>query len=113
MKKHQRFSNQCVVKMPWLTQNERQQAIGMLRAGMSKRAVARQLNCHLSTISCLDRRLKTTGSASDRPRSGQPRVTTRRQDATISKVSVQSSDYYCQGNKRTSWVNNFVKFFDF
>ena len=55
----------------------------MLRAGISKRAVVRQLNCHHSTISRLDRPLQATGTASDRPRSGQPRVTTRKQDATI------------------------------
>ena len=55
--------------MPRLSNNDRNQALGMLRAGISTREVARLLNCH-----------QTTNNLSDRRRPGQPRVTTVQQD---------------------------------
>ena len=50
---------------------------------MSSRAIARRMNCHHSTIVRLNERYGTTGSARDRLRSGQPRVTTPAQDRHI------------------------------
>ncbi len=54
----------------------RERVIGMLTAEMSTRAVARELNVHFSTISCLQRRIREIGSTSNRPHNRRPRVTT-------------------------------------
>jgi transposase len=69
--------------MPRLSNNDRNQALGMLRAGISTREVARLFNCHQSTVVHLRQRLQTTNNVSDRPRPGQPRVTTDQQDRHI------------------------------
>ena len=45
----------------------RERAIGMLTAGMSTRAVARELNVNFSTINCIQRRFREFGSTSNRP----------------------------------------------
>ena len=55
----------------------------MLLHGITQKEVARRLNMTQSTISRLRRRLEDTTSVKDRPRSGRPRTTTRRQDRQI------------------------------
>lgn len=55
-------------------------AIGWLEDGISGREVARRLGVSHSVIQRLHERFQATGSADARPRSGRPRVTTRRQD---------------------------------
>jgi IS30 family transposase len=62
--------------MPRLSNNDRNQALGMLRAGISTREVARLFNCHQSTVVRLRQMFQTTNNMSDRPQPGQPRVTT-------------------------------------
>ena len=71
--------------MPRLSNNDRNQALGMLqlRAGTSTREVVRLFNCHQSTVVRLRQRFQTTNNVSDRPRPGQPRVTTDHQDRNI------------------------------
>lgn len=69
--------------MPRLNPDERNQAVGMLRAGLSARQVANRFNCHHSTIVRLNQRFVATNSVADRPRSGPPRVTTPQQDRFI------------------------------
>ena len=69
--------------MPRRSNNDRNQALGMLRAGISTREVARLFNCHQSTVVRLRQRFQTTNNVSDRPRPGQPRVTTDQQDRHI------------------------------
>ncbi len=71
--------------MPQMSQVLRERAIGMLTAGMSTRAVARELNVHFSTISRLQRRFREFGSTSNRPHNRRPRVTTTSQDPPASK----------------------------
>ena len=56
------------------------QIVGLLQAGTSERECARRFNVNQSTISRLQQRFLATGSVADRPRSGQFRVTMRRQD---------------------------------
>ena len=69
--------------MPRLDPDSRNQIIGMLNAGISQREVARRFAVSVSTVSRLNRKFIVTGSTKDRPRSGQPRVTTQRQDNLI------------------------------
>ena len=69
--------------MPRLNPDERNQAVGALRAGFSTRQVANRLNCHHSTIVRLNQRFVATNSVADRPRSGPPRVTTTQKDRFI------------------------------
>lgn len=69
--------------MPRLSQNDRERAVGMLMAGTPYAQVARRFGVHRSTIQRLQTRLQQTGSTHDRPRSGQPRVTTPAQDRHI------------------------------
>ena len=66
--------------MAILSQIQRERAIGMLNAGMRPINVARNFNVHLSTITRLRERFRTTGRTEDHPRSGRPRCTTQRQD---------------------------------
>ncbi len=66
--------------MPQMSQVLRERAIGILTAGMSSRAVARELNVHFSTISRLQSRFREFGSTSNRPHNRRPRVTTPAQD---------------------------------
>ena len=82
-KKQRVFVISLVSKMARLGEAARNQAIGMLVAGFTKAEVARRLNCHPTTISRLQRRYQHTGNVKDLPKSGRPRVTTRRQDVNI------------------------------
>lgn len=69
--------------MPVLYNDERNIALGLLRSGMSCRAVARQMNCHHSTIARLVQHLNLTGTVAAHWQPGQPRVTTAAQDHHI------------------------------
>ena len=55
----------------------------MLIAGLSQREVAGSFAINVSTVSRLNSRFLVTGSTKDRPTSGQPSLTTRRQDNFI------------------------------
>ena len=55
----------------------------MLDAGMSQRQVAASFNVHHRTIGRLQEWYNVTGSVNDRQRTGQPRVTTLRQDHVL------------------------------
>ena len=77
------LSHCILVTMPRLSNDERNQALGMVRCGRSVRQIARAMNCHPSTISRLLQRLEETGSVKDRPRPGQPRKTSNADDRSI------------------------------
>ena len=66
-----------------LTDVQRGRAIALLMQGQRQQQVANHFGVNVSTIECLVRRLRETGHLADRPRSGRPRVTSRRQDRTI------------------------------
>ena len=69
--------------MPRLNDDERNQAIGMLNAGMSATVVSRHFGCTRKTIARLRRRFRVTVNVADRPRSGRPCVTTATDDRYI------------------------------
>ena len=69
--------------MPRLSNAERNQAVGMLQAGQSKRQVARHFHCSPSTVSRLWQRYVETDSVDDRPRPGREKVKTPEQDQYI------------------------------
>lgn len=69
--------------MPTLPEKVRERAIGMLNAGRRPAYVAIHFGVHVKTIRRLRNRFQQTGSVRHLPRSGRPRVTTRRQDVNI------------------------------
>ena len=69
--------------MPRLNNDERNQAIWMLNAGMSATVVSRHFGCIRKTIERLRRRFRVTGNVADRPRSGRPRVASAANDRYI------------------------------
>ena len=79
-----------VVEMPHLTTSDRERAIGMLQPRVSLTEVAKRLNCSIQTTLNLRGRLRSAGSTADRPRPGQPRVTTNRQDDVIRQFHLRN-----------------------
>ena len=69
--------------MPRLNNEERNQAIGMLNAGMSATVVSQPFGCARKTIERLWRRFRVTRNVADRPRRGRPRVTNAAYDRYI------------------------------
>ena len=75
------------IKIPRLNNENRTRALGMLECGISQNDVARRFGVSISTIARLVQRVNTTGSLSDRPRSGAPRVMSVRQDVFYPSTS--------------------------
>ena len=63
-------------RMPHLTDKEWSFAARTMQAHMNQPEIARHLGSSGATISKLRRYLEDTGSVSDHPRPGRPRVTT-------------------------------------
>ena len=76
--------------MPRLRQNEKEQAVGMLRAGMAQTQIANHFNVSKMTIYRLMIPLRDTDNTSDRPRSGRPRVTNFGQDRQIRYIHLRN-----------------------
>ena len=66
-----------------LTDVQRGRAIALLMQGQRQQQGANHFGVNVSTIERLVRCLRETGHLADRPWSGRPRVTSRRQDRTI------------------------------
>ena len=63
-----------------MTQDQSNVAVQMLLRGTSPAVIARNFQVSKSTITRLYQRLRQTGTINDRPISGRPRITTRRQE---------------------------------
>ena len=61
--------------MPRLSNQQRSEGLGMLRASATVTHVANHLGVSRVCINKLRYRLQATGSVNDRPRSGRPRAT--------------------------------------
>ena len=90
--------------------------MGILESGLSQNQVARRFNVARSTIVRLVRRVEATGSVSDRPRPGAPRVTSVRQDTFIRQrhlrnrfVTAQSTTSLIIGNRGRAISRNAVR----
>ncbi len=83
MENHKQIYTGSDWMMPRLSEDDRNWAIGMLAAGISKRDVARHFHWHASTISSLETRFQNTGTVPDRQRTGKPRATTPQQDQQL------------------------------
>lgn len=66
-----------------LSDTNRGRALAWIENGLSIREVARRLAVSHSVIQRLQERTQATGHVAERPRSGRPRATTRRQDRFI------------------------------
>lgn len=66
-----------------LNVEDRARAIGWLNEGVSQRQAARRLNVSPSVINRLHQRFLQTNTVRERPRSGRPRATTRREDRLV------------------------------
>jgi hypothetical protein len=73
--------------MPRLRQNDREQGVGMVQAGMTHQAVADHFRI---TIPMLMIRLRQTDRTNDRPRNGRPRVTPQRQDRHLRLIHLRN-----------------------
>lgn len=73
-------------KMPRLSKDDRERAIGMLYAGSPAQVIAARLNVHPSTIHRLRNRYLATGSTADAPRSGRPRALTARTQRQVVRL---------------------------
>lgn len=102
--------------MPRLNNQDRGRILGMLESGISQSRVTRRVNVARSTIVRLVRRVNETGSVSDRPRPGAPRVTSMRQDNFIRQrhlrnrfVTAQSTTSVVVGNRGRHVSRNTVR----
>ena len=76
--------------MPRLHQNDREQAVGIVKNGMTHQAVADHFNVFRITISRLMIRPRQTGSTNDRPRNGRPRMTSKHQDRHLRLIHLRN-----------------------
>jgi transposase len=76
--------------MPRLRQNDCEQGVGMVQAGMTHQAVADHFNVSRITIPMLMIRLRQTDRTNDRPRNGRPRVTPQRQDRHLRLIHLRN-----------------------
>ena len=99
--------------MPQMSQVLRERAIGMLTAGMSTRAVAREFNVHFSTISFLQCHYREFGSTSNRPHNRRPRVWSQvgERFADVNVVNSVTSWWWGYGMGRYKlWTKNIIAF---
>jgi transposase len=93
--------------MSRLSQNDREQTLGMVQAGMTHQAVADHFNMYRITISRLMIRLRQTGRTNDRPLNGRPRVTSQRQEIYLRLIHLRNRMITAEDTtRRTSGLAN-------
>lgn len=75
-------------KMPQLSLEKRIQCVTLCEEGYTQREVADRLQCSQSAVSMAVNRQQQTGSHSNRPKSGRPRVSTAREDRVLVRDSL-------------------------
>ena len=70
-----------------MTLEQRNRALGMLKARMAVTHVARTIDVSHCTISCLRTKYNATGSLKDRQFTGRPRKSTANEDRPITLIS--------------------------
>ena len=88
-KKKQTCFNHRRTEMPSLSENQRNQAIGMLQADPMVND-AQHFGCSHQTIHNLNTRFAITGSVRDHPRPGQRRVTSQQDDCYITLTHLRN-----------------------
>lgn len=79
--------------------------IGMHQTGMSFKAIGRQLGYHHSVISRLVQKYRQTNDVKDRPRSGQPRKTSQRDDRHLARI-LRGNPFATSGFLKRLWLPN-------
>ncbi|XP_041376675.1 uncharacterized protein LOC121389129 [Gigantopelta aegis] len=85
--------------------DQKSQIIGMRNAGMTFKAIGRQLGYHYTVISRLVRKHAVTNSVKDLPRSGRPRVTSNREDVALGRL-VQRLPFATSTALKREWLPN-------
>lgn len=88
-----------------ISEDQRWQIIGMHSAGMSHKAIGRQLGYHYSVISRLVRKHDESNAVKDRPRSGRPRATSQREDRALIRL-VRRQPFASSPSLKRQWLPN-------
>ena len=104
-------TSHCInmVQRRYLTDVDRGRAIARLQQRIAVREVARRLGVAASVICRLQQRWQATGRVQDRPRSGRPRKTTRREDRYITRQATMartSTARHIRGQLRVATQTN-------
>lgn len=73
-----------------LTEGERGEVIGFLKAGWSKRKIATEMKCSPTAVQKIKVKYRKYGDVKNRPRPGRPRCSTDRQDRKIKFTSLSN-----------------------
>ena len=104
-------TSHCItmIQRRYLTDVDRGRAIAWLQQRIAVREVARRLGVAPSVICRLQQRWQATGRVQDRPRSGRPRKTTRREDRYITRQATMartSTARHIRGQLRAATQTN-------
>lgn len=100
-----------VFVIPRLLSQNWWQAFGMLSSRMKTRDVARLVHCDHSTVARLNQRVQATGTRNDRPRPGQPHVTTPAQDCHMLLIHLLSC-FQTADSSTYTWHCKHMSFWD-
>ena len=99
------FIHRRCTEMPHLSENQRNQAIGMLQAGTMVNDVAQHFGCSHQTIHNLNTRFAIIGSVRNCPHPGQCRVTSKQDDSYITQTHLRNQFLPAMATARQHAVN--------
>ena len=88
-----------------ISEAQRWQIIGMDTAGMSFKAIGRQMGYHYNVDSRLVRKHTNTNNVKDLPRSGRPRVTSDHDDMALQRL-VRRMPFATSPVHKQHWLPN-------